>query len=300
MTPLERESREIGSWNAPTSSLPIHDQQVFSALLGSNTDVFRREIAMDQSPGYVLTEPLDRGPKRFQSIAVTDNRFEGPPPDVSTNRWMAKNVCDHGARPTQPFEIKSRTPVGEGFSDRQALGRQVHGTEPAPGERAMLCDLQRVILITSVFQEQPAAFGVVVYEAVIAKSADRQPRKHPFVHYVFGHRRLTVLLVTLLGDYRAAPGSDTNQSVDRRTVGRQFQDAVAACPLRWARVEVAPRVMRNLFQDLDALGVGTIPSKPTPSPHRGVVREIRTNDSHGHLHYSTMTSPYIQGWGVQM
>src|SRR5439155_21042568 len=48
--------------------------------------VFRREIAMDQSPGYVLTEPLDRGPKRFQSIAVTDNRFEGPPPDVSTNR----------------------------------------------------------------------------------------------------------------------------------------------------------------------------------------------------------------------
>src|SRR5439155_495000 len=83
----------------------------------------------DQSPGYVLTEPLDSRPKRFQAIAVADNCFEGSPPVVSTNRWMAKDVCDHGARPTQSFEIKKRTPVGEGFPDRQALGRQVHGTE---------------------------------------------------------------------------------------------------------------------------------------------------------------------------
>src|SRR5437016_2713458 len=114
---------------------------------------------MDQSPGYALTEPLDRRPKRFQSIAVADDRFEGPPPVVGTNRGMAKDVSDHGARPTQSFEIKRRTPVGEGFPDRQALSRQVHGTEPAPGERTMLCDLQCVILIASIFQEQPAAFG---------------------------------------------------------------------------------------------------------------------------------------------
>ena len=118
---------------------------------------------MDQSPGYALTGPLDSGPKRFQSIAVADDRFEGPPPVVSTNRWMAKDVCDRGARPTQSFEIKRWTPVGKGFPDRQTLGRQVHGTEPAPGDRAMLCDLQCVILIASIFQEQPAAFGVVVY-----------------------------------------------------------------------------------------------------------------------------------------
>ena len=71
---------------------------------------------------------------------MADYRFEDPPPVVSTSCWMAKDFGDHGTRPTQSFEIKSRTSVGEGFPDGKVLGRCVHGAEPASCKRAMLFD----------------------------------------------------------------------------------------------------------------------------------------------------------------
>src|SRR5262249_42951651 len=147
----------------------------------------------------------------FQRVAVRNNGPKQGRVGI-TKTPVFEDFANRLARSEQPFKIKTRTPIRKASNGTEFLGRDIHQTEPMPGEDPMFFNLQQIRLFTGILKKKPPELLIVVgNETVIAKLAPREVREHVFVDRAFRPRRRRL---TPFGDHVDPAWSDAGQPVN--------------------------------------------------------------------------------------
>jgi hypothetical protein len=57
--------------------------------------------------------------------------------------------------------------------------------QPAPGERAMLVPIRRIVLLAGILEEQPAELAVLLCAAIVVEGGDWQVRQDVLIDGTF-------------------------------------------------------------------------------------------------------------------